>query len=442
MSTSQPRQPVGTPVGGQWTQAALAAAQVVLVDEVETSEGEMNEAPLPTFDVFAVRVGEARKRIEKANRRLAKAGIEGRFEATFEPYTAITKTPDGIATKVERCKITLNRPRIGYDGYTFAARVDMTESGKLMAMAAPGVELAGWQPESLECAHCGTSRQRKNAYVVQDRDGEYKVVGKSCLAAYTGIGPQGLWALEWDDLGELSREPVDLATAGTPAAPRDDVLAVAIAAAKVQGGYQNAYSDHPTSGLVRMVLWPGGRPTKVEEDLLAAVHAELENIDADAFADEVREALADNASDWARNVKTLLDEEWVTSKHTALLASSVAAVDRMRVKKREKATIAKGFVAPVGEKITCSKARVLKLRTHTSYFGYAERTTEMVRMQDENGYIITWWSSRVTDLEEGDEVQIDRATVKDHEVYNSEDQTVVTRAKLTVLSQQANGDAG
>ncbi len=53
-------------------------------------------------------------------------------------------------------------------------------------------------------------------------------------------------------------------------------------------------------------------------------------------------------------------------------------------------------------------------------------------MQTASGHIVTWFSSKVTDFDEGDEVVIDRATVKEHEVYNDEDQTVVTRAKLSI----------
>lgn len=447
MSTAvQPRRPAGTPVGGQWTGIERAEADIELFDEPGYADDPYDDAPasdeladepqLPTYDIAAANIDVAQRKVDAANRRLEKAGITERFEATFERYTKTKTEPNtGRLIKLDRAKVTLNRPRIAYDGYTFAARIDTTESGRLIAMSAPGVELDGWQPTSMTCDHCGTNRSRKNVYVVRDEAGEYKVIGSSCLENYTGVHPQGLWALEWDDLAELQSED-DLSPGGGGwshghvAAPTDDVLAVAAATAQVQGGYQSRYSDRPTTGLTSEVLFATA-DTKEQRDLHGAIRRAADQVDVEELKADIREALAGEDSDWARNVLMLMDEDAVGDRHARLLASAISAVERLRAKKRERATIADGFIAPVGEKVEGVPARVLMLYESSSYYGGREKISTLVKMQAESGHIVTWWASNPPKLEEGDDVVIDRATVKKHETYNDQDQTVVTRAKLS-----------
>lgn len=435
-TSDQPREPAGVPTGGQWTETQRAASGLALVEDQAPVDG-FDEGPEPTtYDLLAANVDEARKRIERANRRLERAGIEERFEATYEPYSEIeTDRETGLQVRKDYVRLTLNRPQISYEGYTFAARIDTTESGRLVAMAAPGQELDGWEPESLTCEHCGTQRQRKSVYAVRGPDGRFAVVGSSCMQAYLGVKPEGLWTLEWDDLDDLDgrSEPEGFTGGGTPVAQSNHVLATAAAVAKLQGGYQSSYADRPTAGEVRTFLYYSGVRTEEERRWREAIAEEVENVDVAELRSEILEAIEGNDSDWARNIRLLMDEEYISDRHAGVLASAVSAVERMRAEKRQRVEVAKGFVAPVGEKVTDTKARILKLREFTSHFGHRERTSQLVRMQTASGHIVTWFSSKVTDFDEGDEVVIDRATVKEHEVYNGEDQTVVTRAKLSIV---------
>lgn len=280
-------------------------------------------------------------------------------------------------------------------------------------------------------------RSRKNVYAVQDESGGYKVIGSSCLQNYTGIQPEGLWVLTWDDLDDLQEED-SLRDGGggwargDVAAETPDVLRIAAGAAAVQGGFQNRYSDRPTGGLVSEVLFPSAYTREEDRALHAAVMDAAADVDPAELKAEILEALDGQDGDWPSNIRLLLEEQHVSSRHVTLLASAISAVERMRAKKREKATIASGFIAPVGEKVENIPARVLMLRESTSYYGGREKTSTLVKMQTESGHIVTWWASNPPKLDEGDDVVIDRATVKKHETYNDQDQTAVTRAKLTL----------
>lgn len=442
---TQPRQQAGTPTGGQWVPTGHSDPDVTLTDDTtmtppgdETpNEFDDIEPGPPTYDIAAASVERVQNSIKKANRRLAKAGITDRFNATYEPYTLDRVNREtGVMERHERCAVTLNRPVIAYDGYEFAARIEQTESGKLIALTAPDQELHGWTPQSMACEHCGQNRRRTKVYVVRNPEGEYKTIGSNCLENYTGIKPEGLWALTYDDLNDIQDDDNwDLRggpTGGTPIVPGKDVLAVAAAAAKVQGGYKAKWADEPTTVLVKDTLFPWTGMSKERKAVIDQVRQEAEHVDVDALRDEIREAVEPDG-DWGTNVHALLDEEWVSSRHAALLASSISSVERLRAKKRERETTKPGFIAPVGEKVTGVKARILKLRQSTNYYGYRETVSEMVRLQTDDGHIVTWWASSPTGFDEGDDVTIQRATVKDHETYRGEDQTIITRAKLELV---------
>ena len=58
-------------------------------------------------------------------------------------------------------------------------------------------------------------------------------------------------------------------------------------------------------------------------------------------------------------------------------------------------------------------------------------------LRTDGNLLIKWFATGVRDYEPGQRVRILRATVKDHETFRDQDQTVVTRAKLEPLDPAA-----
>lgn len=86
------------------------------------------------------------------------------------------------------------------------------------------------------------------------------------------------------------------------------------------------------------------------------------------------------------------------------------------------------FVGEVGQRLDF-EAGIEGVRHMEGDFG----TTSLVRMRDEAGNCFVWFASGYKTYEEGERFKV-RATIKKHNVFNEEKQTVISRAVLTACS--------
>jgi len=86
-----------------------------------------------------------------------------------------------------------------------------------------------------------------------------------------------------------------------------------------------------------------------------------------------------------------------------------------------------GHVGIVGGKIENIQVKTVYTNELDSHYGI----THLYKFVDDAGNLYTWFSSRDKYLYSGDETTIIKATVKKHDSYNGENQTIITRAKLS-----------
>ncbi|WP_252190416.1 MULTISPECIES: hypothetical protein [unclassified Rhodococcus (in: high G+C Gram-positive bacteria)] len=137
----------------------------------------------------------------------------------------------------------------------------------------------------------------------------------------------------------------------------------------------------------------------------------------------------DQASDYGMNLRTLLAGDYVSAKSVGIAASLVAVYARQQQHEAERATIAPGFVAPKGAQVTDLDATVTVSRIIPGHYG----AKTLLVLRTEGNRLVKWFATGLRDFEPGQRVRILRATVKDHETFRGQDQTVVTRAKLEDL---------
>lgn len=438
------RVPAGVRTGGQFATEARAEADLTLTAhpiDLDVAE-EVDEPARPVYSIPASAVTEAEARIEKANRRLARAGIDERF--TFEvtePY--VTKVGDPPREMFYR-DLTLSHPSISYGGYEFVAAVDHLETGALVR-SKPGIELGGWRPEVSECEHCGTTRRRSATYLVQHEDGTRKQVGSSCMTDFLGVKPAGLWALGFDPLEETEDDGW-LSGGGYSADYASENLEVLAVALAVTGGGRDYVSRQAsewrgsasTADAVRDQLYGGSPRENAEQRAERARLAELaEQFLSDGTAAQVLEYAQqlEGDSDYATNMRVLAGGEHVDYKHTALLASAVSGWardnDRRAVREARASAYVPGHLAPVKEKVTGHTAVVEKVVPLESYV-YGGEGGSLVIMRASTGQTLKWKASTRQDLSAGDKLTFTGGTVKAHESYNGQDQTVLTRVKFDV----------
>lgn len=404
---------------GQFRDRERSMPEAMLSEPDETFDKEL----APTYSFPATFLGEAESRIEKANRRLAKSGITERFEYTTEHHVV---TKEGVSEA--RVALTLNRPTISLAGWGLAGVHDFTPDGHVVHH---------WADREVSedvldnhCDHCGHRRARGRVFTVTNTDGETKQVGSNCLEAFLGIKPQCLWALD-DELGldeveEEGREGPG-AKGSAQVYPAEDILVVALAASG--DGYD--YVSRSRSSMEEPAT-----ADKVASDWVELM-AVGDNPERRALASEILVWVGkqddDDDGDYVRNLKAVLagEDRWVSRQHLAIAASGASAYRHAEMQAERDANRVTGFIAPIGEKIEGVEATIVAVRHIEGDYG----TSTLIVMRAADGHAVKWFASGYHEYDEGTRVRA-KGRVKDHDNYNGEDQTVLTRAKLEVLDAE------
>lgn len=383
----------------------------------------------------------ARKIIDRTNRKLERLGISDRFTAEEEKFTTVETDDYGVPEARDFYRIRLNTPSISYGGYTFLAVVDR-EDGGLVTRTGSDVDLKGWRPENQECEHCGQKRHRSKTYLIQDRNGERHQIGSTCVEAYLGMKPEGLWALSSTPLEKLTddEEFQKSYNHGPTLRPRDYTLAMALAVSHdgdnfVSRRTANEYQMSSTSDDILEAM-EGTDPEK--RDWRIEMHQKAqEYINDGKRIKELRQQIEDmdGGSDYSENLKTIANGEWVSPRATSTLVS-ILGFDRKRrqnesVRKIEKSWVP-GFSAPPGTSVKGMKVKVVKNDVREEYDIHARCNVfrSRVVMRDEKGHQLIWWASREIKVDADDEVELKGGSVKKNDQYNGVDQTVLTRVKV------------
>ncbi|OCI32803.1 hypothetical protein [Oerskovia enterophila] len=429
-------------------EAAGGLDALTLAGAHEPDEQDQEPAPGQVHVFASHRLPEAIERIEAANKRLARAGIEERFEfeTTQDVRPVIEQAPDGTQTThhMPFTTLTLNAPAISFSGYRFMAAVESEDAG-LVTRVARGENLDGWTPTSMECAHCGRTQQRATTYLVQDEAGERTQLGSTCVQAFLGVRPTGLWALGYDPVegvGEDDDEPgAGSFSNGRSVTPVEDVLALSLAISHEEGFVSRSRAEmtgeHATSGKVLAAIYPSPRERPEERAWRERIRERAAQLTADGEVDALRDYIEegiDDDSDWGHNVRTVTRGEWVGAKNLGLL---VSAVSPWAWHKDRKAYVppTPGFAAPVGEKVKGMGVTVAKVHHMTEHDPYQrmEVTKTLLLMRDEAGHELKWFASRRQEVEVGAKITLTGGAVKSHGEYQGTDQTVLTRVKFDVL---------
>lgn len=382
--------------------------------------------PLENFEA-------AQHQIDIANRRLVRNGIAERFEMmNVSRHTETRGTPPNLESR-EMVKFTLNRPKLKIGGWQVAGRVDSLSDGSLIAMTAPDTELNGFAPESQICEHCGQQRHRNNTYLLKGEDGSIKQVGSNCLQSFTGIRPQGLWALEYD-LEERTDRDRDSSNVGwTRAYTPENVVALTLLMTEDGRNYRSTsrareYGTQSTSSMVNTYLNPSTQLANSSE-----YRALLEQASSDevrARAQEVIEFASsiEGHTDYATNLRNLVRQEGITSRHIGIVASAVSAWHREQTRNAQRTAVPERneWVGTVGEKIENEEVTIIGIHGMESQYGH----TTLVSMRDSQGRTLKWFASGYKDFETGQTMKLEKATVKKHDEYNGNKQTVLTRPTI------------
>lgn len=414
----------------------------------ETDLAAIPGAEVHTWEIRAERASAFKDKIEQANRKLARAGLDARFTVSYNDFEKRIDLESGAPLAEEDpttaylsehwVRAELAGPlRLSHGHFTFVAALIPEEAG-VTVHSAPGQELGGFSPRGDDaCEHCNLQRRRTRLYLVRDeRDDSIIQLGHSCIELYTGVSPKGLWVLTFDE--ELHRFASSERCARGPAeASVDAVLAYAYAHSEQGRSYQAATGyGESTAGHVRTSLFglidrmpADQRNYYIAKAAEAATYA-LDTALLGAIKDSVETTAAD--SDYGRNLRVIPGGATVTHRNIGILASLVKVYARANQLEVQRAAVpaVSGFIGKVGERVR-NISGIAKTVVYSE--GFYGTKTFLVAIAD-TGHTLVWSASAHLDIEVGDRFTMAAATVKEHGEFNGADQTVITRpAKFSVL---------
>lgn len=350
--TQQPpqQQPTAKPV--QQPPAATTAQQPA------DDQTDQASASVETQDLeITVKIIEAAKpyldkEIEKINKIASKIGASAVKVEVVSTAWEDRADPDKIGEKVQikvlTIKLTGTTPRItAADGSTwnFVGVITPSAKGKAIVKLTPGaneeVVKHFHQSNPYYCDYCKKVRNRNETFIVQNNV-LTRQVGRNCLKDFVGgANPQAIaHFFEWFNTPEHLEEYLrGKASAGGDeneygGGGRQDhylkvsrVLELAIAAVKVAGGYVSSAAAQDggrfaTSSEVRRVIWGARAHMRKEEvEWIKSIHAASNEEAVTKEAQDIIEWFKSlpeqqiNSSSFFMNVKTMIEEEVVSTKN-------------------------------------------------------------------------------------------------------------------------------
>lgn len=334
------------------------------------------------------------------------------------------------------------------DGWSLISIIDHTtdpEIGNIIRNV-PGMETpVEYRKSSPICQHCNSERRRHETFLLL-KNGEYKQVGRNCLADFCrdpGAASQLIHSAEWFSqceglIADAAEEGDGPGCRGEYLLPLLRVLGVTRALIRVLGWMSRRTAEEcmktPTSSFVFSVLCDKNWASNASPEMIAAVDSlsDEDKLLAQSALDWIRgqRESADSLNDYMHNLLVVCSQERIPTKHFGLACSLIPTYMRQMEFEVERAArnergAASEYFGEIKKRDTFPLT-VLGMREYDSDYGV--RT--VVRLMDMNGNLAVWKTGPV-DLKTGETYYV-TGTVTEHSVFMNAKQTILKRCKYVV----------
>jgi hypothetical protein len=339
--------------------------------------------------------------------------------------------------------LTLTSEPVKLAGWTFLATLDHASEAGVILRTVPGETVpVSYRTAAPVCDHCELARNRKETFVVRHEDGAFKVVGRNCLADFLGVDPErfAVLATMTIELGAaLDDEEGMFAGGGGRAAhlfPLTTFLGFVAACIRTDGWLsRTAARDSGRQATVDGALFamdpPAALSLREKNELPKPTDADFaRGAAALSWARDLRHS-GKELSDYEHNVAVVVAGEAISAKEAGIAGSIIVVYEKVLGRETERRLRALSDKDSVHFG-TIGKRDVFTLTLVTSKTfdsDYGVRT--MAKFLDASGNVAVWWTGELsdTDFPQGEAVTV-KATVKDHTVYNTTNQTLLSRVAL------------
>lgn len=383
------------------------------------------------------------KKIAQINKKAVKLGCEP-MVLRFGPE----KIEEGVdvngkKTKMVTCLAVLKYKVPVIDGWKLICRFDAVDGKKgivVFTSAVPGEIIPAKynQKNSIECDHCKQKRFRNHSILMQHIEtGEYKEVGSTCIKDFFGHDPKRFMIYASFSFGDIvlpEKEDDFYHYNGQSYHPIMDelkpILSMTAACIDEFGWISGslAYRENlqSTSSHVIEQLNPPLKKYRGWIDVeITDEHKKLADETIEYFSNLDPKEIAEN--DYMMNCWKLTQAEVVPWKKVGTAVSMVNTYKRATqeaIKKSERKK--SNYVGEIGEKIE-THVKCIYETVVESYYG----TSHLYIFMDDAGNILkTFYSGTKWDMAK-DETGILKGTVKKHDKYKGEKNTMLTRCNVS-----------
>ena len=405
-------------------------------------------------------------KLNKKAKRIGSPPLEIKIVSEFDKDVVVS----GVKTKAHFFKVRVDGKSPIIDGYEFIASIEHAEEGNIVNMC-PTSSIPRLPSEYLTtkntCDFCHTKRDRLNTFILRKTDGgQLMKVGRSCLKNFLpGKNPAGILAYG-ESLSNALRAMVagenmeDYDSGGGSGwgryYPAETYLRHVCLAYLIEGKFISSKKakDAAMEGdniqstaqfawflmeTVRKLQNPNDQRTweaKINSKQAAAdklytdLEKWIETKDWDVEIDKNQETNPSLAQ-YFHNLKVIAKSSTISRKnsnlHASILGNYLREVGEAEKKAKAATKTPSKFMGQIGEKV-----EFIGTVVNTKQFDGTYGVTTLIAFEDAEGNEYVWWASGAHDIEKGSKFVV-KATVKKHEIsrYNNQQQTTITRAKLT-----------
>lgn len=340
------------------------------------------------------------------------------------------------------CTVEGSLPRV--DGWAMAATIEHDEAGNILRTV-PGVEESlpiKYRTASTLCEHCNTDRRRNDTYVLQREGGEWKQVGRNCLADFIRSTDAGAWADAAEMLAGLDAEISSYEEDGWDGMGGSGMLyfravelLTQVAACIRADGFcsrteaKNSYMPKQSTADHALCFFDSKYVAKLsDKDRERYAVTEADQSRASEAIDWAQNLPTDVSNDYLWNIRVISHRENLTHRDAGLAASIISAylrhLEQDAKRKYERENSLDEHFGTVGERAVYTLT-VIGIREIEGDYGL----TTLYRFRDAQGRTATWFASGAGGGFTIDQTVTVKATVKKHEIYNDRKQTMLSRVK-------------
>ncbi len=332
------------------------------------------------------------------------------------------------------------------EGWTFIATVQHTEEGNILRKIGDVVIPVKYRTVSQLCEHCETSRNRKDTYILHhEATNTYKQVGRNCLADFFGhdalmYAERAQLLCDINSIGESMEDEEGFGGGG--GSDRFDALetyCAHVAQVITLDGWMSrkrardiGCDGSATCDVANIHLHRRLAPPKYV--FMYATPSPESVLLAEQAIEWVSNLEGEELSDYLHNIRTIGRRGVCEGRDRGMAASIVSAYQRhlstLRYKELQarRAEVSQ-HVGVVGERgvFKLNVEKVLQFERDGYGYNSGSVAVHLHIMSDNDGNVVTWWSSSGA-LPTGSDVVL-KGTVKKHDVRNGVKQTTLTRCE-------------